>query len=228
MKIATKPISSPGRTDELLPQLIMFPRSKSSRGGSSKSSRSNPMFVRKINKNETSQEPSSPKVTCIGEVRAKRSNNKKQSTTTRSTTNVRRCKWLPRNISLFRCGRKPKKLKESKQMDTYGKCGLENVTRNDHHDAVSISKSPPRNAFSLTRSRSLPYRGSSSSLANKIWESTIDEKKCDETQGGINENIGKENEGSIINGNEAKSLNLSRCKSEPARTSDKLFMSFGL
>lgn len=223
MKIATKPISSPGRTDELPPQLIMFPRSKSSRGNSK--SRSNPMFVRKINKNETIQEPSSPKVTCIGQVRAKRSNNK-QTTTTRTTTNVRRCKWLPRNISLFRCCRKPKILKESKQVDTYGKCGLEDVPRNDND--VSISKSPPRNAFLLTRSRSLPYR--SSSLANKIWESTIDEKKCDETQGGINENIGKENEeieGSIINGIEAKSLNLSRCKSEPARTSDKLFKSFG-
>nr|GEX57706.1 hypothetical protein [Tanacetum cinerariifolium] len=209
MKIATKPISSPGRTDELPPQLIMFPRSKSSRGGSSKS-RSNPMFVRKINKNETSQEPSSPKVTCIGQVRAKRSNNKQQAITTTRTTKARRCKWLrklkPRNISLFRCGRKPKKLKESKkEMDTYGKCGLEDVTRNDN-DVVSISKSPPRNAFSLTRSRSLPYR-SSSSLVNKIWESTIDEKKSDETQGGINENIVKENEE-----NEAKSLNLSRCK----------------
>ncbi|PWA49896.1 hypothetical protein CTI12_AA477160 [Artemisia annua] len=223
MKIATKPISSPGRTDELPPQLIMFPRSKSSRGSSK--SRSNPMFVRKINKNETIQEPSSPKVTCIGQVRAnKRSSNIKQTTATRTTTNVRRCKWLPRNISLFRCGcRKPKILKESKQVDdTYGKCGLEDVTRNDND--VSISKSPPRNAFLLTRS---------SSLANKIWESTIDEKKCDETQGGINENIGNENEGnegSIINGIEefkAKSLNLSRCKSEPARTSDKLFKSFG-
>ncbi|GKE99952.1 hypothetical protein Tco_0023303 [Tanacetum coccineum] len=207
MKIATKPISSPGRTDELLPQLIMFPRSKSSRGGSSKSSRSNPMFVRKINKNETSQEPSSPKVTCIVQ---------------------------PFYVELYyhtlhcrdkdRCGLC---INVEKQMDTYGKCGLENVTRNDHHDVVSVSKSPPRNAFSLTRSRSLPYR-SSSSFANKTWESTFDEKKCDETQGGINENIGKENEESIINGNEAKSLNLSRCKSEPARTSDKLFMSFGL
>nr|GMD69919.1 chromo domain-containing protein cec-1 [Ipomoea batatas] len=74
MKGLSKPISSPGRTDKFPPPLMRFLRSNAgsrSRGRS----RSSPMFMRKKNSVaiETTQEPSSPKVTCIGQVRVKRS-----------------------------------------------------------------------------------------------------------------------------------------------------------
>ncbi|XP_019191284.1 PREDICTED: uncharacterized protein LOC109185791 [Ipomoea nil] len=74
MKGLSKPISSPGRTDKFPPPLMRFLRSNAgsrSRGRS----RSSPMFMRKKNSVaiETTQEPSSPKVTCIGQVRVRRS-----------------------------------------------------------------------------------------------------------------------------------------------------------
>ncbi|OMO73477.1 hypothetical protein COLO4_27061 [Corchorus olitorius] len=72
MKISGKPISSPGRTEKYPPPLMRFLRSNvgsRSRGRS----RSSPMFVRKKNTAIETQEPSSPKVTCMGQVRVKRS-----------------------------------------------------------------------------------------------------------------------------------------------------------
>lgn len=72
MKVVSKPISSPSRTEKFPPPLMRFLRSN----GGSKSrgrSRSSPMFVRKKNDVIETQEPSSPKVTCIGQVRVRRS-----------------------------------------------------------------------------------------------------------------------------------------------------------
>ncbi|CAH9091635.1 unnamed protein product [Cuscuta europaea] len=68
------PASSPGRTDNFPPPLMRFLRSNAgsrSRGRS----RSSPLFVRKKNSSaaiETTEEPSSPKVTCIGQVRVRK------------------------------------------------------------------------------------------------------------------------------------------------------------
>ncbi|XP_031111170.1 uncharacterized protein LOC116015278 [Ipomoea triloba] len=92
MKGLSKPISSPGRTDKFPPPLMRFLRSNAgsrSRGRS----RSSPMFMRKKNSVaiETTQEPSSPKVTCIGQVRVKRSS-KSSSTAGAGAAGISRSK----------------------------------------------------------------------------------------------------------------------------------------
>lgn len=93
MKLSSKPISSPGRTEKFPPPLMRFLRSNvgsRSRGRS----RSSPMFVRKKNAAIETQEPSSPKVTCIGQVRVRRS---KQTGTKAARTRSpakRRCRWI--------------------------------------------------------------------------------------------------------------------------------------
>ncbi|CAA3002997.1 Hypothetical predicted protein [Olea europaea subsp. europaea] len=78
MKISSKPISSPSRAEKFSPPLMMFSRSNgSSRSRSRSRSRASPIFYFRNKKNaeviETAQEPSSPKVTCIGQVRVRRS-----------------------------------------------------------------------------------------------------------------------------------------------------------
>ncbi|GMY14710.1 LOC109796742 isoform [Fagus crenata] len=100
MKLSTKPISSPGRTEKFPPPLMRFLRSNvgsRSRGRS----RSSPMFVRKKNATIETQEPSSPKVTCMGQVRVRRSSKQASKSTGRTRRSgaptKRRCKWL-RNV----------------------------------------------------------------------------------------------------------------------------------
>ncbi|XP_002525170.3 uncharacterized protein LOC8283811 [Ricinus communis] len=91
MKLSTKPISSPGRAEKYPPPLMRFLRSNvgsRSRGRS----RSSPMFVRKKNAAIETQEPTSPKVTCMGQVRVKRSKQPKNRTGTGK--NKSRCKWI--------------------------------------------------------------------------------------------------------------------------------------
>lgn len=98
MKLSSKPISSPGRTEKYPPPIMRF--LKSNGGSRSRGrSRSSPMFVRKKNNAiETTQEPSSPKVTCIGQVRVRRSKQKKQSGNKQRINRVparrRRCRWV--------------------------------------------------------------------------------------------------------------------------------------
>ncbi|KAF3442713.1 hypothetical protein FNV43_RR16630 [Rhamnella rubrinervis] len=113
MKLSTKPISSPGRTEKFPPPLMRFLRSNvgsRSRGRS----RSSPMFVRKKSTATIeTQEPSSPKVTCMGQVRVRRSS--KQAATRTSGSRRRearghRCKWIRNALfcSLFSGKIKPK------------------------------------------------------------------------------------------------------------------------
>ena len=99
MKLSTKPISSPGRTEKYPPPLMRFLRTNvgsRSRGRA----RSSPMFVRnKRNSNAAieTQEPTSPKVTCMGQVRVRRSSNKQPSKARNCRVRAktrRRCKWL--------------------------------------------------------------------------------------------------------------------------------------
>ncbi|XP_019151999.1 PREDICTED: uncharacterized protein LOC109148725 [Ipomoea nil] len=75
MKGSTKPVSSPSRAQKFPPPLMRFLRSNA--GSKSKGrSRSRSLFMRRKNTAagvEISQEPSSPKVTCIGQVRVRRS-----------------------------------------------------------------------------------------------------------------------------------------------------------
>lgn len=133
--------------------------------------------------------------------------------------------------------KKSESLPESKRIEVnqaieYGKREIEDVIGPDN--VILIPESPPRNAFLLTRSSSAPYR--SSSLAYKFWESTIEKTRMDTEDDETGEKV---NEGEGINGNsedesffngdeefKAEPLNLSRCKSEPARIGDKFFTSF--
>ncbi|KAG6596463.1 hypothetical protein SDJN02_09187, partial [Cucurbita argyrosperma subsp. argyrosperma] len=94
MKPSAKPISSPGRTEKFPPPLMRFLRSNV--GSKSRGRRSSPMmFMRKKNNATTAhetQEPSSPKVTCIGQVRVRRSSTRRRKRRCASTR--RRCCWF--------------------------------------------------------------------------------------------------------------------------------------
>ncbi|KAI3995190.1 hypothetical protein MKX01_031992 [Papaver californicum] len=84
MKLFPQPITSPNRIEKYSPTLIRSIRSGNGRSksrrrsSSSSSSRLSPMFSirttkRNNGRNETTLEPSSPKVNCCGEIRVKRS-----------------------------------------------------------------------------------------------------------------------------------------------------------
>ncbi|CAI9762060.1 unnamed protein product [Fraxinus pennsylvanica] len=96
MKISSKSVSSPSRAEKFPPPLIMFLRSN---GGSRSRgrSRASPMFYLRSKKNaaaiETAQEPSSPKVTCIGQIRVKRSSKSSEPKKTGATTSCP-CGWF--------------------------------------------------------------------------------------------------------------------------------------
>ncbi|KAI3447611.1 hypothetical protein Pfo_004276 [Paulownia fortunei] len=97
MKALSKPISSPSRAEKFPPPLMRFLRS--SVGSRSRGrSRSSPMFYMRSKRNaagviETTQEPSSPKVTCIGQVRASRSAKSKAKKAGGASVNRHPC-WL--------------------------------------------------------------------------------------------------------------------------------------
>ncbi|KAM7531759.1 hypothetical protein LguiB_035169 [Lonicera macranthoides] len=107
MKVSAKPISSPSRTEKFPPPLMMrFLRSNvgsKSRGRS----RASPMFVRRKNAPIETQEPSSPKVTCIGQVRVRRSSKKSARSPAKQG---RRC-WLVRRALFFNKKLKPKSIR---------------------------------------------------------------------------------------------------------------------
>ncbi|KAL1200127.1 hypothetical protein V5N11_032149 [Cardamine amara subsp. amara] len=110
MMISRRPVSSPGRVEKYPPPLMGFLRSKSNGGSTSRSrsrsrgrSRASPLFVRR-NKSAAAvtQEPSSPKVTCMGQVRVNRSKPKIDEIKPESRDNPtrRRCKWI-RNAAFY-------------------------------------------------------------------------------------------------------------------------------
>ncbi|CAA7042160.1 unnamed protein product [Microthlaspi erraticum] len=87
MRFSSRPVSSPGRTEN--PALLMRflrtntgSRSRSRRSRSRSRSRKRPIFFRRKNSAATAetQEPSSPKVTCMGQVRINRSKKPKPGT----------------------------------------------------------------------------------------------------------------------------------------------------
>ena len=200
MKLSTKTMSSPGRTEKFPPPLMRSLRSNvgsRSRGRS----RSSPMFVRKKNTAIETQEPSSPKVTCIGQVRVRRSNQgsgKKARKTARGW-----CSWIrnalccnhfvvrlkPKSfrpvwrqwVSFFRVGfRRKSEIREdslrieSKLGDGGEESEQSDSVRNEEVEARVLypsSFSPPKTALLLTRCRSAPYR--SSSLAIRFWGSPL-------------------------------------------------------
>ncbi|EXC16255.1 hypothetical protein L484_024429 [Morus notabilis] len=205
MKLSAKSLSSPGRTEKFPPPLMRFLRTNvgsKSRGRS----RSSPMFVRKKNSNNTAietQEPSSPKVTCMGQVRVKRS-----KTTPKSPQQQQpscRCQWIPRKSLFFRHfpGKitRPKlcrpvwskwasffQLSFRRKVGIRGKNQSEKIASSRSEDSEEedeeekekepiflSSLSPPKNALILTRCRSAPYR--SSSLACRFWGSPLNSEE---------------------------------------------------
>nr|GLL24855.1 uncharacterized protein LOC109148725 [Ipomoea trifida] len=92
MKGSAKPVSSPSRAQKFPPPLMRFLRSN---GGSKSKGRSrsrSSLFMRRKNAAagvEITQEPSSPKVTCIGQVRVRK------STKSAGASESRRKKCLP-------------------------------------------------------------------------------------------------------------------------------------
>ncbi|XP_057438351.1 uncharacterized protein LOC130730374 [Lotus japonicus] len=203
-KLSARAISSsPARTDKFPPPLMMrFLRTNAgSRSTRRTSSRSSPMFLRKKNTTTTveTQEPSSPKVTCMGQVRAKRSSKStppKRETRASSATPCR-CWWIRKPNNPCRCRpvwpkwaffrRKSTKLKEensAKSESNFQGRSFEEESRMSTCDNVpfaSISSTPPRNALLLTRCRSAPFR--SSSLASKFWGSEETESTSGDTSG---------------------------------------------
>lgn len=253
MKNLTKPISSPGRTEKFPPPLMRFLRSNVGNKSHRRRSRASPMFIKKKNTViNTTQEPSSPKVTCIGQVRVRRS--KKNKTTTVAAVHRRnrfcRCvrKIKPRSfftvlskwVLFFRCeycknscfftaspeiiaGNNGEEKKQEKEQEKKQERG---TVEKDEVNEDLVSQPPPKNALLLTRCRSAPYR--SSSLANKLLESTDEKTGEDEFIEKIKKmeikNEEEEDENEELNGVKEVPLILSRCKSEPARTWDQILV----
>ncbi|KAI3523001.1 hypothetical protein L1887_01054 [Cichorium endivia] len=201
MMKSTKPISSPGRTEKFPPPLMRFLRSnvgsKSSNRG--RRSRASPMFRWKKNTViETTQEPSSPKVTCIGQVRVRRS--KKNKNTTASTTTKTSLRHLPSN-RLCRCLRKlrPKSCRGvwSKWVSCF-RCGYCENSR-DLHDSPVIEGTPrnvPQNVVG--------FNGE---------EREEEEEKVEDVS------VEADNQGLISQSPPRNAFLLTRCRSAPYRSS---------
>ncbi|KAL0338411.1 UNVERIFIED_CONTAM: hypothetical protein Sangu_1363200 [Sesamum angustifolium] len=179
MKALSKPLSSPSRAEKFPPPLMRFLRSNvgsRSRGRS----RSSPIFYLRTKKTAVPagviQEPSSPKVTCIGQVRVRRSAKTKARKT---AVKRRRCCWLKKPCSMEKfpgdSGGERGPLKGDNKYENVG--GAAQESKRDCHVEVESSSSPsspPKNALLLTRCRSAPYR--SSSLGGRFWGSPLAEK----------------------------------------------------
>ena len=249
MKLSAKPVSSPGRTDKFPPPLMRFLRTNA--GSKSRRSRSSPMFLRKKTttniQTQPTQEPSSPKVTCMGQVRVKRSSNtKRDAPPTRC-----RCRWVPKPkpcryppfcLTWPFLRRKPNHHSRPKHQEESESASREkpNVDKNNVSFA-SNSNTPPKNALLLTRCRSAPYR--SSSLACRFWSSPVKDQETDfpntepaseepQTDPGfletkseqekVEELLSDENGVETVSAIPSRPTVLTRCKSEPARTGQRI------
>ncbi|XVF07947.1 hypothetical protein REPUB_Repub06bG0183100 [Reevesia pubescens] len=200
MKLLSKPISSPGRTEKYPPPLMRVLRSNvgsRSRGRS----RSSPMFVRKKNIAIETQEPTSPKVTCMGQVRVKRSKQTGSAKPGRPgapTCRRNRCKWI-RN-ALF-CNHFPGKVKAKpffrpswKKWGTFF-----------HMESCRKSKT-----------------GEDSSKFRNIIEGSVEENEEDEEEEEESEENEKEAKifvSSFCSSPPKNALILTRCRSAPYRSS---------
>ncbi|KAK9072771.1 hypothetical protein SSX86_009206 [Deinandra increscens subsp. villosa] len=271
-----KPVSSPGRSDKYPPPLMRFLRTNvGSKSRRRSRSRATPLFFRKKNTLlETTHEPSSPKVTCIGQVVVRRShknktkNNKTTAAAATGSTSHRRrnhhriCRCLRKLkptsfftvwskwVSFFRCGCRensgdlhvspPASIEDQEKQEKQEKEQEkeESVTVRErgtiNHGLISLS---PKNRILLTRCRSATYTTSSSlgsvfresrlmeavggeeeevveEVAGKMKVLVVNEKEVED--GGVNEGSGE------LKGVKVSPLILSRCKSEPARTWDRI------
>ncbi|XP_051113852.1 uncharacterized protein LOC127239649 [Andrographis paniculata] len=261
MKGIPMPISSPNRAENFPPPLLRFSRTNTASRSRGRS-RSSPMFYIRTKRSaaETAQEPSSPKVTCFGQVRTAKSNAK-------TTSGNRRRSWLFRrttgNLSLgfrrqkgiFRrifcnCGLFSKssyctEIDTTKNsISTYSDQKNNSLPQNPRlpqSETKTDSISVPTNALILTRCRSAPYR--SSSLAGRIWGSpfrdaeTATNAKPEGSKMPVESKtrVSHENTNEMRNStsncvDESKGITvdaihpllLTRCKSEPAKTGERL------
>ncbi|KAL0426392.1 UNVERIFIED_CONTAM: hypothetical protein Slati_2814000 [Sesamum latifolium] len=187
MKASSKPISSPSTAEQFRQPLITFLKSKS-RGRS----RSTPMFGSAVM--EPTQDPSSPEVNCIGQVRASNSADPNAKKPGGASPDRRPCSLLKKALfcgqsSLrFRCRKRSRLCKWGsflrfdcfKKVDTaedsFRVCSnqtsakTENVgCGNDRNSCSSVEEycSPLKNASILTRCKSAPHR--SLSLRGRFW-----------------------------------------------------------
>ncbi|RDY07122.1 hypothetical protein CR513_08795, partial [Mucuna pruriens] len=246
MKAPTKPISSPGRTDKFPPPLMRFLRNNAASRSRGRSRSTTTMFLRKKNTAIETQEPSSPKVTCMGQVRSS-----VKRVPTAPTKSRCCCWWVPRALffhrlikpgSCFPCQCKPvwpnwgflrRKKRDSKVTEASPETELKFRERPNPNEESAEGESrvnpvgfvsesaitPPRNALLLTRCRSAPY------TRRFVNEETEDENRGNrdpkleaklrffrELEESLRERISMETE----------CARLTRCKSEPARTAQKL------
>ncbi|GAA0142929.1 hypothetical protein LIER_03723 [Lithospermum erythrorhizon] len=171
MKALSKPISSPGRTEKFPPPLMRFLRSNVGSRSRKSKSKSRPMFFfRRKNAGpiniETTQEPSSPKVTCIGQVKIRRST-KAFSKPKRSNSSIPKlskqtpCWWIRRvlccNMFFPRCP-KPKCPKNIfKKWALFFRCGYckkgeTSLTRDDDSSRIESIPRVHNNNSSTTTS----------------------------------------------------------------------------
>ncbi|CAJ1968486.1 unnamed protein product [Sphenostylis stenocarpa] len=267
MKPHTKPISSPGRTEKFPPPLMRFLRNNAGSRSRGRSRSTTTIFPRKKNTAIETQEPSSPKVTCMGQVRVKRSTGKRVPSAADGAPTKCRCRWRVPHALFFSRLTKPsfcfpfqckrvwpnwgfsrRDKRDSKVTETSPKTELNfRLRSNPNYDdsesenratpsafVSNTTTTPPRNALLLTRCRSAPY-----SYPRRLWNEEIeaenrvpDEKNIDpkfeaklrffkELEESLRERI-MESEKAREDSDSARPLVLTRCKSEPARTTQKL------
>nr|XP_010326008.1 uncharacterized protein LOC104649089 [Solanum lycopersicum] len=181
----SKPISSPGRTEKFPPPLMRFLRSNVGSKSNRARAQASPMFLRKNKNNiaiEKTQEPSSPKVTCIGQVRVRRSSNKttkKRKRIEQKKTQKKCCKLqlhkpisnLKKWVCCFPFGYCVKQVESAQKVTIDAQIIAISESEKNKDDYAGCNVNPPVNALILTRCRSAPYR--SSSLASKFWGSPL-------------------------------------------------------
>nr|XP_004497475.2 uncharacterized protein LOC101492869 [Cicer arietinum] len=178
VKQSTKPISSPGRMDNKFPPPLMRFLRTNAGNRSRGRSKSNSMFLILTKKNTTTietKEPSSPKVTCMGQVRVKRSSISKQPTAKKglpstvsgnfSPTKCNRCFWwVPHTLFCFQsvihpnfacCFRFRRKEKASKVSEASTKNGSkESKRREEEEEEEEKNRVVSNNAFFSSSSSS--------------------------------------------------------------------------
>ncbi|XP_042050004.1 uncharacterized protein LOC121795526 [Salvia splendens] len=225
MKGISKPLYSPSRAQKFPPPLMRFLRSNvGSRSRSRSRSRSSPIFYLRGRRSAPAdiEEPSSPKVTCIGQVRIRRSKAR------RAVKKRRRSKSLcfgnnPLSGLLCKCGSIfGWGYSKTNKVDS----NIENLNINGHYESPAENKrgflenySPPKNALMLTRCRSANVQKSDELAASSNSEKEEEEEKELEQTENSAENV---EEMKKIGGDAQR---LRRCKSEPATTGERLVVS---
>ncbi|KAG5408005.1 hypothetical protein IGI04_004324 [Brassica rapa subsp. trilocularis] len=250
MMISRRPVSSPGQVEKYPPPFMGFLKSNSNGGSRSRSrskgrSRASPLFVRR-NKSAAaavSQEPSSPKVTCMGQVRVKRSKPNIQPESHENPTR-KRCEWIRNGLAgkiktssfwpkwklfTFPCSRRKEKDSPVNQFNrpvTESSVEVAELNEDEEEENFKI--------FIKYISKSAPY--SSSSLAFRFWEENNEREaesrierernvRSEVTVGATGKMNGVNEPEANIGGDElgiVRRRELTRSKSAPARIGEKM------